>query len=72
MFQLLFTLFNFFVATDIYDSADRHFMKVFLETCSDCFRGAIVSDKTTPINFFLLEFESMFGKRIPKDSYDIK
>ena len=72
VFQLLFTIFNFFIASETYDSADRHLMKLFLETCSDCFRGAIGSNKATSLHFFLLEFESMFGKKVPNDKYDIK
>ena len=53
VFQLLFTIFNFFIASETYDSADRHLMKLFLETCSDCFRGAIGSNKATSLHFFM-------------------
>ena len=33
LYKLFFTIFNAFVAPPTYDGADRHLMKVFLESC---------------------------------------
>ena len=38
LFRLVFTVLNSFVATEFYDGADRHFLKVFLETCTPVFQ----------------------------------
>ena len=37
LYGLVFVILNSFVATDLYDGADRHFLKIFLETCTPIF-----------------------------------
>ena len=72
MYRLLFTIFNCFVTPDHYDGADRHFLKVFLETSAPALRSVLQVNSQVKLHFFLQLFETRVTMRIPKDSFDIR
>ena len=72
MYKLLFTIFNYFVTPGSYDGADRHFLKVFLETCAPAFRPVLKVNQQVKLHFFLQLFETKVSSRIPKDQFDIR
>ena len=72
LYRFLFTIFNCFVTPDTYDGADRHFLKVFLETCAPALRPVLNVNSQVKLHFFLQLFETRVCDRIPKDQFDIR
>ena len=66
LYGFLFTIFNCFVTPDTYDGADRHFLKVFLETCAPALRPVLNVNSQVKLHFFLQLFETRVCDRIPK------
>jgi hypothetical protein len=55
-----------------YNGADRHMLKVLLETIMPVIHKALNVNEEVDIGFFLTILESKAGTRIKKDKYDIK
>ena len=72
LFRLVFTVLNAFVATEFYDGADRHFLKVFLETCTPVFQQLLEVNEGVSLHFFLMLFEVQVTERIPQNTFDLR
>ena len=58
LYHLLFTIFNYFVASKHYDGKDRHLMKLFLKEAQEGIREILGVQDTVKIDFFLTIFET--------------
>ena len=70
LYKLFFTIFNTFVAPPTYDGADRHLMKVFLESCQPAVQGVLES--TMRGHFLLTIFETRVTEKVPKETFNLR